>query len=186
MNPVDAAAQQATGGGRTIRGTMSMTPDSLFAIAAIGIISATSNLYGQWSPSIDINLGGDAQFVVVDSLGRRTGFDPIAKREYKEIPEAFYGDEGVGSLDSCAQDISGKAFSWLSPQPGTYIVKVIGVRKGHFGLGVFLSGASEAQSRDFYFNGNSDTGSVTEYRFHFSLDTTKTLSAEPLIRPGPK
>ena len=90
--------------------------------------------------TIVVHLVGPAEFVVRDSSGRKTGFDPILEVDYKEIPGSAYGTGGAGSEDPNYPPIEYSEFALDNPD-GKYTLEIIGVDGGKFELrGFFLRG----------------------------------------------
>jgi hypothetical protein len=147
----------------------------LSAIVAISFLHtdiAQSQTYGL---QIDVGQGDVAgispvQFVVLDPLGRRTGFDPFANQWLAEIPGANYGAAGIGDqVNTEYEEDVPYEFITSSDQPpinGTYRVRLMGTEQSSYALSVGIH-------RDTSFlpleaQGTCQPGSVAYYQFTYN------------------
>jgi len=125
---------------------------------------------------IHIFIDGDAQIVLVDSLGRRCGYDPISHTDYEEIPRASYGDEGVDSEDSSVPDLYSRGLGLQKATTGTYTLKIIGTKQGTYDVTISM-GRGLGNGDSFSFNDSTFRGSVALFDIFYSTDTTVQLKA---------
>jgi hypothetical protein len=128
-----------------------------------------------------------AEFVVEDSLGRRTGIEPLADTRYDEIPNAGYGDTGVDSEDPNIPGLYAIEFVMDPATKGHYTIKVIGAGTDTLKLSIYMA-RTLGKGAQFHFTGTTSYGQVTEYKFYYDPDPTKMLTAERVItidiKPG--
>ncbi|GJQ22133.1 MAG: hypothetical protein HBSIN02_24880 [Bacteroidia bacterium] len=132
--------------------------------------------------TIHAAVDGPAELIIIDSLGRRTGFDPIAGIRYSEIPSSGYGNEGADSEDPDVPPIVLSVATINNAFSGIFHLRVIGSASGSYRLMITLlriAGNTNA-SAEFDFQGSTQNGEVHEFRIHYDRDTTKPLIAEPL------
>jgi hypothetical protein len=84
---------------------------------------------------LDLAVGNRAEFLVIDSLGRKTGYDPSVREIVEEIPGSVY------YRDALENDITGQPpddtahFANISrPAQGTYQIVVSGLELGTYSL----------------------------------------------------
>ncbi len=89
-------------------------------------------------PSITFNMHSPAELLVIDSQGRRTGYDPATGQSYNEIPEASYihhaGIEDPETGELHESDL--KTLHILNPDPKKYKLVVTGTGNGTYSLDV--------------------------------------------------
>jgi hypothetical protein len=114
-----------------------------FADGGIGLIEL--QMYNETTGYLDT----PAEMLITDSQGRRTGYSPDAPFEkgeqlnmFREIPDAMYGQEGIG--ESSDEDPYGSDDSGLSGSrrmriqeapEGRYLLLIIGRKPGKYSLG---------------------------------------------------
>ncbi|MFH1565786.1 MAG: C39 family peptidase [bacterium] len=129
------------------------------------------NDYAVDARSLVISAHSPVEFVVTDSLGRKSGYDPVIGVVWDQIPNAVYytrelGPNGPGvSLHSKELDIS-------SPLDGEYTITVIGTGNGNYKLDVYSSNWQGNVERQV-FSGVASSGSRAvvgvEYSSHTGL-----------------
>jgi len=127
------------------------------------------NDYDVDARSLAISAHSPVEFVVTDSLGRKSGYDPATGTVWDQIPNAVYytrelGPNGPGiSLHSKELDIP-------SPLDGEYIVTVIGTGEGNYKLDVYASNWQGNVERQV-FSGVASSGSRAEVSVDYSSYT---------------
>jgi len=80
------------------------------------------------------------ELVITDPLGRKEGYDPVSGTTYQgQIPDAFYGEEGLPNLPEDPPEPQSKEIDISVPAEGKYELKVIGTKKGGYDLEVHAS-----------------------------------------------
>jgi len=128
---------------------------------------------------IDVSLKGPAEFILTDSIGRRTGLDPFSETRYEEIPGSGFTHEGMGSEEPLGPGVIWSVATIDDPFTGDFSLKLLGNGSGQFKLSIVLHRAVNAGSM-FLFEGNIVSGQTKEFRIHYDEDTTKQLLAEPV------
>jgi hypothetical protein len=116
----------------------------------------------------------NVHFVVTDSQGRRTGFNPLTNTSYSEIPEAGYTNQ---SIDTPNEDgflpktlVAERYYSANEVSSGQYQVQVFGVESGTYYLdyrGYDSSGSTNASSHRV---GDIQAGATASQSFTHSTD----------------
>ena len=151
-------------------------------IFAILIVIQPALLAQTSDSTIVIHLKGQAEFIVSDSLGRKTGFDPIIGQDYEEIPFSSHGTGGVGSEDPNYPSIEYSEFVVDRPD-GKYTVEVTGVSSGKFELrGFFLRG--RGNGREFFLIGAVAEGQKVFYGITYGVDSFGEMSILKLVTPS--
>ena len=126
-------------------------------------------------------------FIVEDSLGRKTGYDPILKTSYSEIPNTQHGDFDLGNEVSGRPLLVVNEFIMEPAVEGIYTVKVIGTRADSFKLNIRLLHVGSSPTI-FDFFGTTSPSSVTEYEIFYDPHITAILTARLIIdidiKPG--
>ena len=87
---------------------------------------------------LEVSIGDEADILLVDPRGRRTGSDPIEKKIYEEIPQSAYSADFIGDRNTGGQ-VTGTHHAVMvrAPMPGLYRVTVTGLHQGRCTLSVF-------------------------------------------------
>lgn len=128
---------------------------------------------------IDVSLKGPAEFILADSIGRRTGLDPFSETRYEEIPRSGYSHEGMGSEEPLGPGVVWSVATIDDPFTGDFSLKLLGNGSGQYKLSIVLHRAVNAGSM-FLFEGDIVFGQTREFRIHYDEDTTKPLAADPV------
>lgn len=128
------------------------------------------------------------QFVVTDTQGRRSGYDPITRQEYDEIPYAGYGFSGVGSLTPNKPSISVREFGFITSLQDTlfstsYVVQLFGNAKGMFIGDISMRQTWSGKGADFHVVGVIDSDQTVSYLFRYGTDSTVTPTMTKLVTP---
>jgi len=148
-------------------------------IVLLTILLASVSTEAQVINDIHISIHGTAEIILVDSLARRTGYDPIADVDYAEIPNASYGDEGVDSEDSTVSDLYFRGLGFQDATSGVYTLNDIGTTQGSFYVTISMSRGIE-NNRTFMFSGATSRASTSTFRIIYSTDTTVQLKVTQL------
>lgn len=121
---------------------------------------ATNTLQG-----LGINTDSPVEFILTDPDGRRTGFDPVTKTPFREIPLSDYAtylycDEQNGS--SC--NPPDKQLNMTDQMPGLYTLDVIGTGSGDFRVEVTASDAEGNEIAHTY-SGTTAPGRTSRFTF---------------------
>ena len=125
--------------------------------------------------SVSVTLSGEAELLVTDPQGRRTGVDPRTGITYSEIPEASYFIDQL-EVDNGSDALSPplKVFYAPGPLDGSYTIQVIGTGSGAYTLDILnydeLGDPSSAVA-----SGQGETNRVDTYRMeHSSIPGAET------------
>jgi hypothetical protein len=87
---------------------------------------ASMNLFESGGPGNSLTVFSDpVPFLIIDSQGRETGFDPTTQNTVTQIPNSSYGDEFLAS-DTSGGITQQTVFNVASAANGTYTLEVIG------------------------------------------------------------
>lgn len=131
---------------------------------------------------IQIALQGASEFIVINSNGQKTGYNPFLDigGYYSEIPNSSYGHGGVDSENPDHEGITSSDFYIQPAFSDIYTIKLIGISltKYQFFIG-FMRGQDEGGEITEF--GLLDKGQVQEYIFSYSTDTTKSTVFEKIV-----
>ena len=124
--------------------------------------------------SVELGITG-AQLLVVDPVGRRTGFDPVTSRILQEIPGSVYARDMLDDDETGEADSRIHSTVWFpKQQAGQYQVNVIGEQAGTFMLLVMpFASDGRAQPRHTA-TGAMNAGSVSSFHFEFVAPSEST------------
>jgi Tol biopolymer transport system component len=125
------------------------------------------------------------ELLMTDSLGRRTGFDPVTHSIVNEIPGAGYWVEDP-IVDQVTLTPIGEADKILHlplPEIGSYKLTVTGTGNGHYALD-FLTMDADGNLSSQTQEGIATTGSTMEYPYNYNGDTI-TLNQTLVANAGP-
>jgi len=132
---------------------------------------------------IDIHSNAVVHFVVIDPLGRKTGFDPVRDQWFEEIPGANYGNFGVDDhevLDAKVEYI--REFGTNADNPpiqGQYKIKVIGISRGKYSIGIYFLRGQKSFTTQIV--GVADSGSVSYYQFTYNSNPDSAITLERVV-----
>jgi len=122
-----------------------------------------------------INSDKNVHYVIIDPLGRKTGFDPITNKWYEEIPGANYGSSGVN--ENYSHEFGTSADN--PPIEGLYQIKVIGVTHGKYSIGIyFLRGHKHITTN---IEGVTDSSSVSYCQFTYNSNPDSAIKLERIV-----
>jgi hypothetical protein len=135
---------------------------------------------------IDLSAPPDVDFVVTDPLGRRTGFDPIAKVTYDEIPEATYYFESVNTPAESDKDEvfaqEQRFMSWGNAIDGTYSVEVFSLTDEDYYLDYRSTDMAGNFNDAVYKTGHLSSGQSAVVIFTHSSKTMVFSNAALILR----
>lgn len=139
--------------------------------------------------SISLTLGSPAELLIIDSLGRRLGKDPVSGNVYNEIPNGSYITDAMDDpfSDLIAESHESKSIYIGNPAPGGYDIRVIGIGLGQYSLDSLAydnNGVSYSQS----FLGTTNNGIQVEYNLNFTPDNPELMEIKVVdnIQPWAK
>lgn len=147
-------------------------------ILIVSILLFTSTiLLSQAHGIVNIGMRGPIQFMVTDSLGRRTGKDARTGLSYQEIPNTGYGIGCCGSIDPAdSGDDEGAEFTFLKSIDSSfhdkYTFQIFGIWHGIYqgGIDLFQTLGGKGTFSDEV--GVIDTLQSVIYKINFSTDST--------------
>lgn len=124
----------------------------------------------------------NVRFLVIDPLGRRTGFDATTGRDTTGIPLSSYGVQPIGEPEGRGAEETRKFVASFGTGgalvEGPYDILVFGDNEGEFWLSISVY--REPVSEDFNFKGTIRAGGVREYRLHFAEDLSVPIKIDTL------
>ena len=97
------------------------------------------------------------QVLVIDPLGRKTGFDPDLKHRIKNIPGSSYVTESIDAYDGTSKGDESAVFAMNSPIPGSYRVVLVGLGNANYSLQI---SAEDSKGKEILSYANIYTGSL--------------------------
>jgi hypothetical protein len=143
---------------------------SLFQIVCLLFTSSVTVVFAD--NGCQINSSDNVHFIVIDPLERKTGYDPINKHWYEEIPGANYGSFGID--DYVSHEFITASYGNLITGP--YKIKIIGNRAGKFSLWIYLE--QSEKDTNFHFTGLADSGSISYLQFNYSSNPDSAIIIE--------
>jgi hypothetical protein len=130
---------------------------------------------------LSVSSGESIQLMVIDPLGRRTGFDPSTQQRVNEIPNSSYNDElniNPFTLDPLDSAPLVRTVSVYDPLPGTYQIVSFGVTTGAFKLD-FKIISRTGQLRRSLIAGSIQAGATVNSSFDYVDDPSPTPTPTP-------
>jgi PKD repeat protein len=119
---------------------------------------------------LDISVGNAADLLVVDPLGRRTGYDPASGQILEEIPQSTHFVDLLENSDLTGAAGQDMAHLVNIPQPlaGTYQLFLAGSNAGAFQLSFRPFSANGSAGTSAVLSGNSAATSLAEFQVKLS------------------
>jgi len=115
---------------------------------------------------ISIDVGDAATLMVIDSAGRRTGFDPSSGTVLQEIPSSSYiaskADDDVTPLISGVDH----SIQILTPAQGTYTLMLTGLNTGPYILSAIIVAQDGTIQPELMLIGNANPGSTVMVQYN--------------------
>jgi len=128
--------------------------------------------------SINFYLASPAEFLIIDSQGRKLGKDPITNTEYNEIPDAIYTQEGpiISSDEPLELEAihETKVISISTPIEGNYEIKVIGTAEGSYTFDSLIYN-DQGDSYSQAFVGNTQINLIADYDLSFTSEQSENI-----------
>ena len=140
------------------------------------------SVYAQRGMQIDG--GGKVEMLVIDPLGRKSGYDLIADREYDEIPGANVGASGLGTItdEGPEEDPAqpGVMAFINNPLDGNYQVVLYGFRlsKGYINI---RAEHTEGPITNVVAGGIVDSASSVSFSFHYDYENRENTVLEKVV-----
>ena len=129
---------------------------------------------------LSISIGDEAELLITDPNGKRTGFDPVTRTVLSEIPNSVYFTDALDDdiTEAPATDAD-HLVSISQPLPGTYRVLLSGQKSGTYNLVVKGYAQDGSPQLSTTLTGSTAAGSSSSASFLFP----STPSANPLDDP---
>ncbi len=149
--------------------------DGLRRFAALGSYDTRPVYYA----GIDFTIASPAELLIIDSMGRKLGKDPINNIEYNEIPGGTYTREGIGNPNSSNNNYHYLKSIWIpDPLDINYRLQVIGTGEGQYKLFSNISD-KEGNSTSTMFISNIAANKIQEYILYYDSDDINNLNLAP-------
>ena len=151
------------------------------------IFSGNSSNYTDPLNRLTFTIYSPADLLVTDPLGRITGFDPISKINYTQIPGSGYQGESLDDGESGQESES----HWFvldiyAPIEGKYTVQVTGTDTGTYDLEVRTTSLTGDASPVFAMNSiKTERGKIQRYELSYSATSTAMPALKPVAIPDP-
>lgn len=129
--------------------------------------------------SMSLTLGSPAELLVIDSLGRKLGKDPVSGNIYNEIPNGSYFSDSMDDpfSESIGLSHESKSIYIGNPASGNYDIRVIGTGSGDYSLD-FLAYGNNGASYNKSFSGTTENGAQSGYGLNFTPDDPGSINIE--------
>jgi hypothetical protein len=138
---------------------------------------------------LDIHVGRNAELLVTDGAGKRTGLDSITGAELQEIPQSVHFVDGLAN-DETGAPPSGHSHSVLifQPSPGIFHLSLVGLASGQYILLVNARSQDGGIQPPIRIQGMINTGEVQIFMANVSTtnggQTTVTQILPPVCNAG--
>jgi len=141
------------------------------------------------SQEIYIRVQGNAHFILIDTLGRRSGLEPVRIIDFDEIPTAFYEDQTFADDSDTTGETAfrGSSLSFPNSQGGTFQTRVYGDWVGPSEIWFILPQGGDVRDKEFLFTGTTTRGSVALYRVQYEPTGSSAVVAvrdTPQVKAG--
>lgn len=115
--------------------------------------------------ALSVSTSSPVELVLIDPQGRKSGYDPVTKTLFEDIPVSAYN-----TSQSCDEQGSGgcnppfKTLSMANQMDGQYTLDVIGTGTGDFAVEVSMSDAAGNWISHFY-SGTTAPGRISQFTF---------------------
>jgi hypothetical protein len=156
-------------------------------LVILSLIITHSNLcLTQTSGSVGIFFEGRVRFILTDSLGRRTGYDPRNGAIYGEIPYGVGGLETDYSEDPNDPIIDIQPFEFNTPNEdptfrARYTLEVVAISRGIYKGGVSLSQTISGKGEDVDLKVVLDSLESVFYEIVYMTDSTQTPTLTKVV-----
>ena len=141
-----------------------------------------------WSQSqgyLQMDIMGPIHYVVTDSMGRRTGFDPRIDGDYSEIPNMGYGLSGADSHDPDTEPLNFWEFGFNTNVKDPtfheqFTVTVIGIHRGVFS-GIVGWSVDPGKGGSAKIQGLVDSNQTSSFTFSISMDTSRVFEYSKVV-----
>ena len=133
----------------------------------------------------DVEVGDEADFYIIDSMGRRTGFDPSTANILGEIPGSAY------FRDALEDDITGEPATEIGhylqvfqPLRGTFRLVLIGLRQGTYALSLRAFSRDGSAQSPILLQGDIGAGSTNSFDIPFDPGSDNDMFANAITISG--
>jgi probable HAF family extracellular repeat protein len=129
--------------------------------------------------TLGINVSDTAELMIIDNLGRRTGFDPVSKAMLHEIPNVAYFVDAIAD-PATGEQVTGVSheLDFPSPSVGLLTLVVSGLRNEIYSVSVRPYASNGDAEQEVVLKGIAALGSTSTFRIQYvtAPGTTSTAS----------
>jgi hypothetical protein len=131
---------------------------------------------------LEVHSSMNVHFLIVDPIGRMTGYDGQANIGFQTVPSSIYDTLLIGDIDTTQPNIISRecllGFGADSMLNGSYTIKVVCLQAGNFWLDITIVRVPQfiQQSVDRV----GSTGQVFLYRFTYNYNTSIPITLDTL------
>ncbi|MGD8747299.1 MAG: hypothetical protein PVI44_02430 [Balneolaceae bacterium] len=142
-----------------------MLRSNVLYTTVVGILFLFFGFILEQEDNIQINIDQATHFVVKDTLGRKTGYNPLTNTKFDEIPGGNYASLTLGGIGSENGSRYAHEFRTLvnPPLDGTYHLNVYGVKLGKYKVTILLN--RDHKLTRLQKIGVTDSGDTTSFLF---------------------
>ncbi len=104
------------------------------------------------------------ELILTDPKGRKTGFDPVRKKVYHEIPRADYGGESIADAEGAPASLN---LQISAPLEGEYQLEIIGITSGLYKIEMQSYALGVHSSNEEFKDVHIDKAEIHKYKFSF-------------------
>ncbi|MCR4284181.1 MAG: C39 family peptidase [Parcubacteria group bacterium] len=129
---------------------------------------------------LNITLASPAELLIIDSQGRKTGFDPITQITYNDIPNTIYYHERLDNDETGQIGVEIKNLYISMPENAIYNLQVVGTATGPYGLS-FNSRDIDGDSSVSVESGLTQEHFISEYLINYNSQPDSPVKIERTV-----
>lgn len=133
---------------------------------------------------LDFAAGNAAEVLVVDPLGRRTGYDPASGTVLEEIPQSVHFVDTIENNDLTGAPGTNAAhlIEIYQPVPGNYQIFLVGTNAGNYQLALRSFSQSGTPGTPLLLQGPKTSGAIIPFQVNFA---GASVTLEPFTNECP-
>lgn len=118
--------------------------------------------------TLQVETDNNADLLIIDASGNRTGFDPESSVARKEIAQSSYGQDFLTDNDTGEAGGVTHSVNVFQPSQGVYQISVTGLKLGTYNLSIASFSTDGVPQPRFSFAGITNVSSRTSFQIQFS------------------
>jgi hypothetical protein len=128
--------------------------------------------------TVSFSVGHNAEMLLIDPVGRRTGYDPITKVILQEIPNSVYSRDTLNEDETGTPGVeTTRSLNLSQPVPGSYQLIVTAQGSGTAEVSITSSGADGSAQPTVSIVSVTQTASTSTYQ----INVAPTVTTSPIL-----